>query len=243
VDYTSRTNFRIPSASVGIIAADYDRDGKVDLYIARTGTKFNSSWVGGTTINHEGNILLRNLGNWKFEDVTKKSGTWGGGRTTFSAAWFDANNDGWPDLYVIHEFGNGVLLVNQKDGTFREVPLTKEPCDFGSMGLVAGDIDNDDRIDLYLCNMFSKAGLRVIGNIPPEAYPKDVLATIRRFPVGSQLHHNLGGLRFEQLGESLQVHDVGWAYGAALVDLDNDGWLDIFATCGYMSHNRDEPDG
>ena len=47
------------------------------------------------------------------------TGTDGGARSTFSSVWFDANNDQRPDLYVIHEYGNGLLLVNQPDGTFK----------------------------------------------------------------------------------------------------------------------------
>jgi hypothetical protein len=66
---------------------------------------------------------------------------------------------------------------------------------------------------------------------------------MRRFVAGSQLHLNRGGLNFEQVGPQTQVAGVGWAYGACLADLDNDGWLDLYATAGYVSKNRDEPDG
>jgi hypothetical protein len=175
--------------------------------------------------------------------VTEASGTGGDNRSTFAAAWLDANNDGWPDLYVPNEFGDGVLLVNQRDGTFREHKLAEGACDYGTMGLACGDIDNDGHIDIYAANMYSKAGMRVIGNLAPDAYPEEVMAKIRRFVTGSQLHRNRGGLRFEQLGQKCQVASVGWAYGAALVDLDNDGWLDLYATAGFISKDRKKPDG
>src|SRR5262249_16487133 len=161
------------------------------------------------------------MGNWQFEDVTAASGTAGGDRSTFSAVWLDANNDGWPDLYVPNEFGPGVLLVNQGNGTFREQLLVGGPSDFGSMGVTAGDIDKDGHIDLYVANMYSKAGSRVIGNLAPGTYPPDLMATLRSFVAGSQLHRNRGQLQFEQLGPKYQVAAVGWAYGPALVDLDN----------------------
>jgi hypothetical protein len=242
-DYTLRTNLRIPAGAPAVVVADYDRDGLMDLYVVRDGHGKANSWIEGKSGKVSGNTLWRNRGNWRFENVTHDAGAAGGFRSTFSAAWLDANNDGWPDLYVINEFGNGVLLVNNKDGTFREQLLTDGPCDFGSMGLVAGDIDNDGNIDLYLANMFSKAGARVISNVLPGSYDVKTMAAMRRFHTGSELHRNRGGLRFEQQGQALHVNDVGWAYGAVLVDLDNDGWLDLFATCGYMSLSRDNPDG
>jgi hypothetical protein len=137
-----------------------------------------------------------------------------------------------------------VLYVNQKDGTFRGQPLGDgRPTDFGTMGVTAGDLDGDGRIDIYSCNMYSKAGTRVIGNMKPGTYPEDVMAKIRTFVKGSELHLNRGGDRWEQVGLRRQVADAGWAYGAVLADLDNDGWLDIHATAGYVSRSRTEPDG
>jgi len=175
--------------------------------------------------------------------VTAASGAGGGRRSTFTAAWLDANNDGWPDLHVINEFGNGGLLINQKNGKFREHALTAAPGDFGSMGLACGDFDNDGHIDLYVANMYSKAGTRVLGNVLPGRYPEDIMSKMRRFVAGSQLWRNRGGLQFEPRGAAFQVAAVGWAYGPAAVDLDNDGWLDIYATAGFISRSRTEPDG
>ncbi len=186
---------------------------------------------------------MKNLGNWQFADVTESSGASGGNRSTFTAVWLDADEDGWPDLYVINEFGSGVLLVNQRDGTFRDQSIAADPGDFGSMGVTAGDFDNDGHIDIYVGNMYSKAGNRVMGNLWTGTYPEPVLAKLRSFTTGSQLHHNLGGLKFERIGRELQVADVGWSYGPAMADLNNDGWLDIYATCGFISRSRDDPDG
>jgi hypothetical protein len=223
--------------------ADYDRDGKLDRYATRTGSGTARSWLDGRSGADAGNRLFRNLGNWRFEDVTARAHAAGGQRSTFTGVWLDADDDGWPDLFVTNEFGNGVLLVNNKDGTFREQAMGPGPVDFGTMGAAAGDIDNDGHIDLYCANMYSKAGTRVISNIPPGVYPEDMMARFRRFVAGSQLHLNKGGLKFEQAGVRMQVNAVGWAYGPALVDLDNDGWLDVFATSGHMSRDRAKPDG
>ena len=242
-DYSARCNLLLPSDALAILVADYDRDGKLDLYITRSGKPGKGSWLETKSSDPLGNRLFRNKGDWQFEDVTEASGTGGGNRSTFTAAWLDANNDGWPDLHVINEFGDGVLLVNERDGTFSERLLSNRPADFGTMGVAVGDIDNDGNIDIYCANMYSKAGTRVIGNLAPDAYKPDVLEKMRRFVAGSQLHLNKGGLKFEQAGSRMQVAAVGWAYGTCLADLDNDGWLDIYATAGFISRKRDEPDG
>ncbi len=263
-----KTNLALPMDAMAAAVADFDCDGRLDLYIVRVSQPNARSWLSGKTgVPWANHLLLRNQGGWQFEDVTAVAGVDGGQRSTFSAVWLDVNNDGWPDLYVINEFGDGVLYVNQGNGKFRAQQLAPHPNDFGSMGVTCGDIDNDGNIDLYVANMYSKAGKRVIGNLRPDAYPPQVMAQMRQFVAGSQLWHNLGpGERgkakgespdrsslsplpfalspsFEPLGAKCQVASVGWAFGAALVDLDNDGFLDLVATAGYMSRSRDELDG
>lgn len=228
----------------GIAVADYDRDGRMDLYVFRASSvPREGSWVKGKIGDDYENQLLRNLGNWRFEDVTDQTGTDGGKRSTFSAVWWDANDDGWQDLYVIHEFGNGVLLVNEGSAEFKEHQLVNEPADFGSMGLTCGDFDNDGQLDLYVSSMYSTAGNRVIGNLPSDAYSGDLMLELRRMVAGSQLYHNLGGLEFERVGSEYDVAAVGWGYGPAMVDLNNDGWLDLYATSGFISRTREKPDG
>jgi hypothetical protein len=242
-DHTQRCNVKLNPEATGIVVADYDRDGKVDLYVTQPGVGKRESWLDGKSGREGGDQLWRNLGGWKFEDVTARSNTAGSNRSVFSAVWLDANDDGWPDLCVPNEFGHGVLLVNQRDGTFREHTFGKLPGDFGTMGITAGDVNNDGKIDLYLANMYSKTGARIIGNLKPDTYAPDIMAKMRRFVSGSQLYINRGDLTFEPVSQAWQLNDVGWAYGPALIDLDNDGFLDVFATSGYMSFDRSEPDG
>jgi hypothetical protein len=242
-DYSDRCNLNLPPDASGVVVADYDRDGRLDLYVTRAGPPEGNSWLDGRTSDPNGNCLFRNKGGWQFEDVTRAAGARGGHRSTFTAAWLDADGDGWPDLHVLNELGDGVLLVNNRDGTFREAALADRPADFGSMGLAVGDINNDGHIDIFCANMYSKAGSRVIGNLAADAYPPQVLDKMRRFVAGSQLHLNRGGLKFDQVGTTMQVAAVGWSYGACLADLDNDGWLDLYATAGFASKSRDEPDG
>jgi FG-GAP-like repeat len=146
-------------------------------------------------------------------------------------------------LHVPNEFGDGVLLLNRGDGTFKPQALADRPADFGTMGLAVGDVDNDGRIDIYCANMYSKAGTRVIGNLKPDAYPANVMDKFRRFVAGSQLHLNQGDGKFVQVGAEKQLASVGWAYGPALADLNGDGFLDVVATAGYISRDRSKPDG
>ncbi|MCU0706075.1 MAG: FG-GAP-like repeat-containing protein, partial [Fimbriiglobus sp.] len=183
-EVTARSNLRQLAGLSAIIPADFDRDGKLDLYLTRTSPPGNQSWLNGTGNGGQGNRLLRNLGDWRFEDVTSRSGTHGGYKSSFTAAWLDADGDGWPDLHVPNEFGDGNLLMNQKDGTFRPTRLAEHTADFGTMGLAAGDLDNDGKVDLYCANMYSKAGTRVIGNLKPGTYPPMVMAKLRRFVAG-----------------------------------------------------------
>jgi hypothetical protein len=243
-DVTELSNLSFPKDAVGLAVADYDRDGKLDLYVTRPGETRADSWLTGKSGDpNKVNQLWRNKGNWHFENVTAKTGAGAGNRSSFSAVWLDVNNDGWPDLYVINEFGSGVLLVNNQDGTFREHLLAEGPNDFGSMGVTCGDFDNDGNIDIFCGNMYSKAGNRVINNILPGTYPEEIMAKIRAFVAGNQLWHNRGNLKFEPMAKKYQVAGAGWAYGPQFVDLDNDGWLDIFANAGFVSQDPNEPDG
>lgn len=230
----------------GFTLADYDKDGRLDIYVTRhnsseTERARRNSWIDGP--GGPGNQLWRNLGNWKFEEVSQAADATAGHRSCFTAAWLDANNDGWPDIYAINEFGGGVLMLNQGNGTFKEQALLDDAGDFGSMGMAVGDFDNDGNIDIYTANMYSKAGRRIMENLPPGSYPPEIFAKIKRFVVGSEMYRNQGGLKFERSGKALRVHSVGWAYGAAFVDLDNDGFLDLYATAGFMSVSKEEPDG
>jgi hypothetical protein len=227
-----------------ISIADYDRDGYVDLYVSYVAPEPNrtagkTSWVD----DHSGipNKLWQNRGHFRFEDVTNFARAGAGNRSTFTSLWLDADEDGWPDLYVINELGSNLLLRNEHNGSFSEHSVGPSFDGF-TMGAAAGDVDGDGHTDLYLANMFSKAGQRIIANLHPDAYPPVLMHKIRGFVAGNLLLYNRGHLQFDDSRNS-GIADVGWAYGPALIDLDNDGLLDIHSTCGFASFSRDEPDG
>ncbi len=226
----------------GVFPADYDLDGDVDLYITRSVPPVGS-WLESLQPQIAHNQLLRNDGNWMFTDVTPRTKTDGEGRSTFSAVWSDFNNDRYPDLYIINEFGNGSLLVNQNGKTFKKQKLTDDQNDFGSMGLSCGDYDNDGNIDIYVSNMYSKAGSRIMGNMVEGTYPPEIQDRLRSMVAGGELYKNNGDLTFEPLGKDYQVHAAGWAWGASMADLNNDGWPDLYVTAGFISRDRAKPDG
>jgi hypothetical protein len=228
----------------GFALADYDRDGLIDVYVSNVAPPPQAvgrptSWVNDRS--GAPNQLLRNRGDFRFSDVTAYAHAGAGARSTFTSTWFDADDDGWPDLYVINELGPNLLLHNRGNGQFEERRVGPEYDGF-TMGSAAGDLDNDGRLDLYLANMYSKMGQRIIANLPDDAYPADIMKQIHSWVSGNLLLHNDGGLQFRAANDPL-IGQVGWTYGPALVDLDADGWLDIYSTAGFASFSRDEPDG
>ena len=223
--------------------ADYDLDGKIDLYLAKAGRKppanNKARWLADQTSN-EG-MLLRNLGNWHFEDVTEAAGMTGEYVDTFGVVWLDMEPDGDPDLFLANHMGENILWMNQGNGTFKKRPLLNE---FGglSMGAAAGDLDADGDPDLYLANMYSSAGSRVMANLRAEDYPEGAFALIQGFVTGNELYENRGPQGLKPLGISAGVSNAGWAYGPAVVDLDGDGALDLYAPAGFQSVERGKPD-
>ncbi len=208
---------KVPQKPTGLSIADYDLDGMVDLYVTRgAGGSFKSgSWIDGKAGKIANNQLLRNLGGWQFEDVTSGAPLDGGQRSTSNAVWLHADDDLRPDLYVIDEFGDGILLANTADGTFEGIELNDRPTDFGSMGMTAGDVDNDGHTDLYVGEMYSKAGQRVMANIPPRTYDEEVTTKLERLVDGSQLYLGAGERRFHPAGITMGVNAVGWAWDRA----------------------------
>ncbi|RMG36656.1 MAG: VCBS repeat-containing protein [Planctomycetota bacterium] len=245
-DRTADTNLLITPAA-GYAVADFDGDGLVDLYVCHSGpylpgqrAEERVSWIdGGLGID---NVLWRNLGNWQFEDVTRRADAGAGGSSCFTAVWFHANRDGAPDLLAINEFGRNALLVNRFPKPFAVQAI--DPVFGGfSMGVTTGDFNNDGWNDLYVANMYSKAGNRILSNVDPQRYDRTLYEKIREGTIGNKLYLNRGDGTFEVLAGDAIAGDVGWAYGANFADFNGDGWLDLYATAGFKSERRGEPDG
>lgn len=250
VDVTAESGLKFPQRQMGASVGDYDGDGLLDLYIlyqfsSETGRPAPGvlPWV-GDEISGAPNALWRNLGNGRFEDVTKKSGAGGGLRNSFAAVWLYADDDSYLDLYVANDFGKNSLLRNRGDGTFEDVSATSGVADFAtSMGVAAGDIDNDGQTEMYVANMYSKMGRRIIAHVGEGDYADGIYEQIKGACAGNRLYKRDAKGGYAEWSEQWGVNDIGWAFAPAMADLDNDGLLDLYATTGFMSFERHKPDG
>ncbi len=181
------------------------------------------------------NVLLINAGDGRFElsPAAEQIAVW---RNTFQAAWADIDNDGDQDVYVANDFAPNNLFRNDGAGGFEDITEATQTADVGfGMGVSFGDYDFDGRQDLYVSNMYSKAGRRITAQFP------DIDPRFAAMARGNSLFHNKADC-FEKVSgvdaPSLLVEAAGWSWGGQFLDLDNDTDLDIFA----LSGNHSAPD-
>ncbi len=157
-------------------------------------------------------------------------------RNTFQSTWSDFDRDGDPDVYLASDYGPNQLFRNEGDGSFRDVTGATGTADVGfGMGASWGDYDHDGRQDLYVTNMYSTAGNRILHKF--SHVDEEILGTAR----GNTLFRNRSG-SFEKVSglkaPSLTVEKAGWSWGGQFADVDNDGFLDIYALSGYYTAPR-----
>jgi enediyne biosynthesis protein E4 len=222
-----------PRWGAGCTFFDYNRDGHLDLFVSnyiqfdmahvrKTGADNACNWKGvpvecgprGLPTPHH--FLYRNNGDGTFTDVSRQAGiadlheSYG---MTAVAADFD--NDGWPDLYVACDSTPSMLLMNNHDGTFREegvmrgVALNEDGSEQAGMGIGIGDYNLDGNLDLVKTH-----------------FSEDT----------NGLYRNDGKGYFDDvtLAAKLGVETNYMCWGAGIVDLDNDGWPDIFIVSGTV---------
>jgi hypothetical protein len=222
----------IKDASVHAVFADYDRDGFLDMYLVTNILDFSKSPQGRR------DFLFHNDGNGKFTDVTTKAGIWGltQGHT---AIWFDANHDGWPDLYVANDFETpDRFYLNKGDGTFADVVDDRLPhVTYFSMGADAGDLNNDGLIDFFITDMRDRSrsefmtGMEEIGR---GLWEMERVSQLIPQYMWNAVYLNTGTDRFEEVAHLTGMDATGWTWAARLADLDNDGRLDAFFTTGMI---------
>lgn len=217
----------LESAGNGVALIDYDGDGWLDIYLV-TAAQLDSA---RQRIPHR-NALYRNLGGWRFEDVSAAAGVdaaaWGSG-----ACAGDVDGDGRVDLYVTN-WGPNLLYVNRGNGTFDERAEAAGVAAGGwSTGCAFLDADADGDLDLYVARYV-------------HAAPEDLLSARRTLrwrngpaimvgPAGlpgeaDLFFENIGGGRFRETSADRGLADVARAYGFGVVatDVDDDGAVDVF---------------
>jgi hypothetical protein len=219
--------------STGCAFVDYDRDGKLDLFVTHyvNFSMQNAKDPGsnpycvyrGLAVNcgprglqGETSTLYHNNGDGTFTDVSAASGILKpSGYFGLGVLVADYDNDGWPDIYVASDSTPSLLFMNNHDGTFREdgtlrgVAFSEDGTEQAGMGVSTADYDHDGWLDILKTN-----------------FSDEVV----------NLYHNDGKAVFtnasEASGLSARTHYVGW--GCGFFDPDNDGFADVFYVNGHV---------
>ncbi len=220
--------FIVESMSGGVALFDFDNDGRLDIY-------FTDSLTVDTARDPKAarSALYRNLGGFKFQDVTDTAGV-GHPGWAMGVCTADVNGDGWEDLYVTG-LGRNHLYRNHKNGTFTDIAAASGLTGGGwSSGCGFADYDRDGRLDLFV-SRYVKIDL---ANLPEFGKGKTceyrgiaVQCGPRGLPgEGDFLFHNDGGGRWSEVGKKAGIHDPReyFGLGIAWFDFNRDGWLDLY---------------
>ncbi len=228
---------------------DYDKDGDMDVYFANQPKEFTTAMlipakmVNGKMIYAEdtstvfvSDRLYQNNGN-KFIDVTKKAGLINHA-FALSAAIYDFNSDGWPDIYVANDFNKpDFIYINNRNGTFTErlSDYFNHVC-LSSMGSDVNDINNDGREDIFTLDMAIEDPVRQ-KQLFVQNLNYDKFQLLLRFNLFYQyprncLQLNNGGGSFSDIAYYSGMAQTDWSWTPLLADFDNDGWKDVFVTNG-----------
>lgn len=226
----------------GMAAADYDRDGRLDLYLCcysffQSEAQFRYPAPYFDAQNGPPNFLFRNRleadGTGFFEDVTAATGLQQhNNRFSFAPAWCDYDGSGWPSLYVANDFGRNNLYRNA-GGKFTDVAAEAGVEDIGpGMSACWFDSSGDGRPDLYVANMWTAAGQSVVRS---PKFPYALNEAWVGHTKGNSLYRNLGNGKFAAEGAAMGVEKGRWGWAADAADFDNDGKPELLLTCGMLS--------
>jgi tetratricopeptide (TPR) repeat protein len=238
-------HFAIPPQGTftGAAIADYDRDGWLDIYFCLytyyQGTdQYRYPMPYYAAENGPPNFIMRNLRDGSFRDVTRETGLdKNNTRFSFCCGWVDFDGDGWPDLYVVNDFGRKNLYRNNGDGTFTDVAKEAGVEDVGAgMSVSWLDFDRDGRQDLYVADMWTGAGLRVsMQESFQKSASEEVRAMYRRHAMGNCLYRNRGNGKFEDDGLRSGTLMGRWAWSSDAWDFNHDGFPDLYIANGMIS--------
>jgi hypothetical protein len=201
----------------GMAVADVDGDGLYDVYF--------TNQIGG-------NQLWKNVGGGKFQDITASAGVAVAGKVSVAASFADINNDGDADLYVTTVRGGNMLFENDGKGRFRDISAASGLNYVGhSSGALFFDYDRDGLLDLFLVNVGRYTTDTVGGNGHKHFVGFDDAFTGHLQPDRAEpsvLYRNAGKNRFVDVSQQTGLVDVSWSGDASALDVNDDGWLDLY---------------
>ena len=215
------------SNPASITLGDIDKDGYTDIFLSTYLKK--DSMEGQTIFNKENygssSVLLHNNGDNTLTDITEAYGlTYV--HNTFQGLFVDIDDDGWLDLVVAYDTGEPRIYRNEKGKKFSLAP-TPMTGKFGyPMGIAAGDINNDGRIDLF----FSNTGTSI-----PKFLAKGDLKDDQELVTEWLLFKNEGNFKFTDVAKSLHVADFEFSWGCIFEDFNLDGRQDLVVAENYVS--------
>ena len=216
-----------------LVVLDVDNDGYLDVFVCNYGrvkSEPNNSWTDAT--NGTPNLLYKNEGGEKFTDATQAAGL-GDTRWTYAAAAADFDEDGDMDLYLAHDYARNELRRNRGDGTFEDAAAECGVEDLGNgMGCAWGDLDSDGHLDLYVANMSSTAGNRILKRLKKK---EGAWADLSKMAAGNTVFLAGADGTFQRLPATAGGIGGSWAWSPALVDLDLDGRLDVYNANGFVT--------
>lgn len=233
-DVTRRAGVAAEGWSVSAGFLDYDNDGLLDLFVSRyldyelsrnilCGTPFHS-YCRPDRYSGTANLLYRNLGGGRFQDVSASSGIGAAIGKGMGVAFDDYDDDGFTDIFVANDLMDQFLFHNQRNGTFKEcgleagVALSDDGKPYSGMGAVFADYDNDGKPDIAVTNLaLEKWAL----------YRNDGQGVFSYASLTSGL-------------AAAVVRSSGWGIG--IHDFDNDGWKDILGAQSHVLDNVERID-
>jgi hypothetical protein len=236
-DISNESGVAVPAIGFSAVAGDVDGNGFPDVYVTsynRYGQVLPDRWDGAT--NGTPNLLFVNNGDGTFVEVADERGV-ADGRWSYAAGFVDVDRDGDLDLYATNDFGGGNSLFINEAGTFADRAEEYGVYDGGyGMGVSFGDYDNDGDLDLHVTRMSSTAGRRILARLSQAELPPR--ERLEELALGNSLYENTGIGRFRDVTSRAGPFSAGWAWGGGFIDIDNDGYEDLFTPNGFISGSK-----